>query len=345
MATHNRPNNSCLSPTDYSEIDFQRSLSLNSNESFKLIITLIANEFDSKKEVFRGFLTEREFLNSQELKEFIINVKQYIVCWRARPEYLEWLDEYITSLMVGHWRTLSKEPKVLEVIEEIQIDSSLIPVPDEANSPNIPTTPDSKLDDITKVGTENSSVPSRVSFEQLNLRLICTDYNGIKIIEPDPELPATLCLLDNQARSSQAQNYSWEKFLSTFQKLINDEIHEPIKLEEGAVTYGHPSNEMRVIHNQIQFSVALNHLIWGLRGCVASFYFCCGKKNKNTLNHNHTKVSNIETTNGNQYDFLTRSQISIARRRNLRDKRRKSISKRAFASRTLNKSGSRSKYN
>ncbi|RKF74402.1 hypothetical protein GcM1_239026 [Golovinomyces cichoracearum] len=256
-------------------LSLQKKLSLNNNENFKQILSLISMEFESQREKFEKFTSEKEFLSSKQLKSFITELKKYIICWAARPECLSWLDGYITSILVGHWRALSdtSPKKTLESFQDHRdVESEL-----RGNRISVTKTTLEPTEDIpTAQITERHRIyPSiTLTMEQLNFELICKNLDGSKIVEPHLELAATSCLASCKAHSSQSGNYSWEIFMQKFRQLLEEETpEEAANLYYGTVRYIHPDKKMRIIRNQEQFAVALNHLFCNARGYIISLYY------------------------------------------------------------------------
>ncbi|TQS37682.1 hypothetical protein Golomagni_01835 [Golovinomyces magnicellulatus] len=258
-----------------SPLSLQKTLSLNNNENFKQILSLIAMEFESQKEIFKKFTSEKEFLSSKQLKSFISEIKKYIVCWATRPECLSWLDAYITSILVGHWRALSdiSSKETLESFEdhrdakpEFGVNKISVTKMSPETTENVPTAP------ITERYRIYPSIT--LTMDQLNIELICKNSDGSKIFEPDLELTASSCLAPYQTHSSLSRNYSWEIFNQKFRQLLEEEAPgEAVNLFNGTVRYFHPDNKMRIIRNQEQFAVALNHLFCNARGYIISLYY------------------------------------------------------------------------
>ncbi|KAI1007312.1 hypothetical protein K3495_g915 [Podosphaera aphanis] len=223
----------------------------NHDKRFEAVYTMIEDEFAKRKEAFKGFSTERHFVQSPELQECIRALKHEIACWSDHLQDLPWIEDYFETLIVDHWRRLA--------VSEASPDVRML---DATDTPKKGDALDEKSSLLPPEPRLTSPTPSPQSavLERANFVLICVSPNGTRIVEPDPELAATSCLVGPHAIAAHAHNYSWDLFRDKFERLLNEgHVGEPISLTRGSLTYVHPDDPTRVITNQEQFAVALNY--------------------------------------------------------------------------------------
>lgn len=243
------------------------------NKNITSVTNIMDLEFESRKNQFQNFPTERKLLNSKEFYDFINYMEKVIDQQKLFFGDSNLSGGYISSYLVDLWRKHQQDQK--DATGHYNYDPSLDRIKGATTGETFSWPSRDICCQYTKISRQ---LAIKSPIDQMNFRLVCQYADKNKIVEPDIELPAISCHIQSEDNPNQFP-YSWELFRSKFEHLLNQEIPgKKIEFCQGTINYIHPDKTIRTIDNQDQFTIALNHFLGTLEGSTATFYFLAARE-------------------------------------------------------------------